>query len=126
MKDLGCQTRNGLSVRNLMTLLVYSKALAYFRGNRSVETEDLRQVLPFVLNDKLQPDPDAPFFALPENAAYRTDRVSWLRSSGRSALAGVAGVDLLALHGQRDDCRVRPLVRLRQASAIRSAGSHAR
>nr|WP_269670789.1 MoxR family ATPase [Stenotrophomonas sp. SY1] len=79
MKDLGCQTRNGLSVRNLMTLLVYAKALAWFRGNSAVELDDVRQVLPFVLNDKLQPDLDAPFFALPENAAYRTDRLSWLR-----------------------------------------------
>lgn len=79
IKDLGCQTRNGLSVRNLMTLLLYAKALAYFRGNTEVELEDPRQVLPFVLHDKLQPDPDAPFFALPENAAYRSDRVSWLR-----------------------------------------------
>lgn len=79
LKDLGCQTRNGVSVRNLMTLLVYAKALAYFRGSDAVELEDLRQILPFVLHDKLQPDPDAPFFALPENAAYRTDRLSWLR-----------------------------------------------
>ncbi len=79
LKDLGCQTRNGLSVRNLMTLLVFAKALAYFRGDRIVSLDDLRQVLPFVLNDKLQPDLDAPFFALPENAAYRTDRLSWLR-----------------------------------------------
>lgn len=79
LRDLGCQTRNGLSVRNLMTLLVYSKALAYFRGNRAVDLEDVRQVLPFVLQDKLQPDLDAPFFALPENAPYRTDRLSWLR-----------------------------------------------
>ena len=39
----------------------------------------MRQVLPFVLHDKLQPDLDAPFFALPENTAYRTDRLSWLR-----------------------------------------------
>ena len=79
MKDLGCQTRNGLSVRNLMTLLVFAKALAYFRGNATVALDDVRQVLPFVLNDKLQPDLGAPFFALPENAAYRTDRISWLR-----------------------------------------------
>jgi MoxR-like ATPase len=79
LKDLGCQTRNGVSVRNLMTLLVYAKALAYFRGNNEVALDDLRQVLPFVLHDKLQPDLDAPFFALPENAAYRTDRLSWLR-----------------------------------------------
>lgn len=70
---------HGVSVRNLMTLLIYAKAMAYFRGNDSVELEDLRQVLPFVLHDKLQPDMDAPFFELPENAAFRTDRVSWLR-----------------------------------------------
>ncbi len=79
LKDLGCQTRNGLSVRNLMTLLIFAKALAYFRGNHAVDLEDVRQVLPFVLHDKLQPDLDAPFFALPENRAYRTDRLSWLR-----------------------------------------------
>nr|WP_279589679.1 AAA family ATPase [Dyella sp. SG562] len=79
MKDLGCQTRNGLSVRNLTTLLVFAKALAYFRGNTAVALDDVRHVLPFVLNDKLQPDLDAPFFGLPENAAYRTDRLSWLR-----------------------------------------------
>ncbi len=79
LKDLGCQSMNGISVRNLTTLLVFAKALAYFRGNGQVELEDMRQVLPFVLHDKLQPDIDAPFFALPENAAYRTDRVSWLR-----------------------------------------------
>lgn len=79
LKDLGCQTKNGLSVRNLMTLLVFAKALAYFRGDRTVSLDDMRQVLPFVLHDKLQPDLDAPFFALPENTAYRTDRLSWLR-----------------------------------------------
>jgi len=79
LKDLGCQTRNGVSVRNLMTLLIFGKALAYFRGNSAVELEDLRQILPFVLRDKLLPDLDAPFFSLPENAGYRTDRVSWLR-----------------------------------------------
>lgn len=79
LKDLGCQTKNGVSVRNLMTLLVFSKALAYFRGARIVTLEDVRQILPFVLQDKLQPDLEAPFFNLPENAAYRSDRVSWLR-----------------------------------------------
>ncbi|MBK6638579.1 MAG: AAA family ATPase [Rhodocyclaceae bacterium] len=79
LKDIGCQTRNGVSVRNLMTLLVFAKALAYFRGNREVALDDLRQILPFVLHDKLQPDLEAPFFNLPENAGYRTDRLSWLR-----------------------------------------------
>ena len=79
LKDLGCQTLNGISVRTLMALLIYAKAMAYFRGNGEVALDDLRQVLPFVLHNKLQPDPDAPFFALPENAAYRSDRLGWLR-----------------------------------------------
>ena len=79
LKDIGCQTRNGVSVRTLMTVLVYVKALAYFRGNVEVELEDIRQILPFVLLDKLQPDHDAPFFALPENIAFRSDRIGWLR-----------------------------------------------
>jgi hypothetical protein len=79
LKDLGCQTRNGLSVRALMTLLIYAKAMAYFRGNRAVELDDVRQILPFVLHDKLAPDPDAPFFDASGNGQFRTDRIGWLR-----------------------------------------------
>lgn len=79
LKDLGCQTTNGLSVRVLMTLLIYSKALAYFRGNRTVDLEDVRQILPFVLRDKLTPDTEAPFFDAPGHAVFRADRVGWLR-----------------------------------------------
>jgi MoxR-like ATPase len=79
LKDLGCQTLNGLSVRVLMTLIIFSKALAYFRGNQEVELEDLRQILPFVLKDKLLPDTDAPFFDAPGNGVFRADRVGWLR-----------------------------------------------
>lgn len=78
-KDLGCQTRNGVSVRNLMTLLEYSKALAFFRGNTEVALDDVRQVLPFVLYDKLKPDLDAPIFQKPNYAGLRSDRISWLR-----------------------------------------------
>jgi MoxR-like ATPase len=79
LKDLGCQTKNGLSVRNLMTLMLYSKALAFFRGNDMVDLEDIRQVLPFVLHDKLVPDLDAPFFSSPGNEIYKSDRIGWLR-----------------------------------------------
>jgi MoxR-like ATPase len=79
LKDLGCQSLNGVSVRALQTLILYAKAIAYFRGNRVVELEDVRQVLPFVLHDKLAPDPDAPFFDAAGNEAFRTDRVGWLR-----------------------------------------------
>ncbi len=79
IKDLGAQTKNGLSVRALMTVMVFAKALTYFRGNRVVALEDVRQIIPFVLHDKLAPDPDAPFFEAPGNAAFRIDRVSWIR-----------------------------------------------
>ena len=79
LKDLGCQSVNGVSVRALQTLVVYVKALAYFRGNRAAELEDVRQVLPFVLHDKLVADPEAPFFDAAGHAPFRTDRVGWLR-----------------------------------------------
>lgn len=79
IKDLGSQTRNGLSVRALMTALTFVKALAYFRGNREVELEDLRQITPFVLHDKLAPDLDSPFFEAPGNSIYRTDKIGWIR-----------------------------------------------
>jgi MoxR-like ATPase len=36
-------------------------------------------MLPFVLHDKLQPDPDAPFFEAAGNAVLRIDRVTWIR-----------------------------------------------
>ncbi len=78
-RDLGSQTCNGLSVRSLMTVLVFVKALAYFRGNGQVTLEDLRQILPFVLHDKLVPDPDSPFFEIAENANLRVDKVGWIR-----------------------------------------------
>ena len=79
LKDLGSQTKNGLSVRSLMTLMVFAKALAYFRGDKIVELEDLRQILPFVLHDKLVVDADSPFFEAPGNAAFRYDKIGWLR-----------------------------------------------
>ncbi|MCC2321902.1 AAA family ATPase [Cellulomonas xiejunii] len=77
--DVGAQTLNGLSVRALQSLVLYAKAMAYFRGDAQVELDDLRAVLPFVLHDKLQPDLDAPAFDDPAREALRTDRVSWLR-----------------------------------------------
>jgi MoxR-like ATPase len=77
--DLGDQTRNGLSVRALMTVLIYVKAMAWFRGDEFVTLEDIRQILPFVLHDKLVPNPDAPFFEQKGNASYRVDRIGWIR-----------------------------------------------
>ncbi len=79
LKDPGAQTVNGLSVRGLMTVLTFSKALAYFRGGTSVSLEDLRQIIPFCLHDKLRPDKDAPFFDIPGHATYRVDTIGWIR-----------------------------------------------
>ncbi len=76
---LGSQTHNGLSVRALMTLLVFAKALAYFRGADEVTFDDLRQILPFVLHDKLVQNKNAAFFDAPGNGALRSDLVSWIR-----------------------------------------------
>jgi len=78
-EDLGAQTFNGLSVRALTTCLVFAKALAWFRGNREVAFEDLRQILPFVLHDKLVQQKDAAFFDVAENAPFRSDLVGWIR-----------------------------------------------
>jgi MoxR-like ATPase len=78
-KDLGAQTKNGLSVRAMMTTLTFVKAMAYCRGGQQVEIEDVRQVIPFVLHDKLTQDPDCPFFESPGNAAFRSDKIGWIR-----------------------------------------------
>jgi MoxR-like ATPase len=79
LKDLGSQTRNGLSVRALMTVMVFAKAMAWFRGQREVGFEDARQIVPFVLHDKLVQDSDSPFFDAPENGAFRSDKIGWIR-----------------------------------------------
>jgi MoxR-like ATPase len=78
-RDIGGQTANGLSVRAIMTCLVYTKALSWFRGRSEVSIDDLRNMLPFVLHDKLAQNQASAFFDEPGNAVYRTDRVSWIR-----------------------------------------------
>jgi hypothetical protein len=98
LKDLGAQTRNGLSVRTLMTVLVFVKAMAYFRGGREVTLEDVRQLIPFVLHDKLVQDVDCPFFEAPENATFRTDKIGWIRR-----LFDMACAEYERLESDRDD-----------------------
>ncbi len=98
LKDLGAQTHNGLSVRTLMTLLVFVKAMAYFRGGREVTLEDVRQIIPFVLHDKLVQDADCPYFESPENAMYRTDKIGWMRKMYDMACAEYERLEL-----DRDD-----------------------
>jgi len=78
MRDLGSQTTNGLSVRALMTILLYAKGIAWFRGQAQVGIEDLRNVLPFVLHDRLVPFHEAAFFDAEQNANFKSDRVGWI------------------------------------------------
>lgn len=80
LADLGGQTVNGLSVRAFMTALTFVKAMAYFRGAREVSYEDIRQIIPFVLHDKLVQNSDSPFFEQKDAAALRTDHISWIRN----------------------------------------------
>jgi hypothetical protein len=60
--------------------------------------EDVRQILPFVLHDKLVPDTDAPFFDAPGHGAFRTDRIGWLRRLFDASCAEYDRLDL-----DRDD-----------------------
>ncbi len=94
IRDIGSQTRNGVSVRSLMTLMVFVKAMAYFRGSPEVEIEDVRQMLPFVLHDKLSPNHDSPFFEQAGHGPLRMDRVSWLRRLFDLACAEYDRLDL--------------------------------
>jgi MoxR-like ATPase len=98
VKDLGSQTRNGLSVRALLTLLTFVKAMAYFRGSREISLDDLRQILPFVLHDKLVQESESPFFEAPGHALYRVDRISWIR-----ALFDLSCAEYDRLNLDRDD-----------------------
>lgn len=73
------QTENGVSARTYLTLLHMVKALACFRGNGQVELEDARQLVPWVLHEKVQPNRRSPFFEIAGNDALLGDRVAWMR-----------------------------------------------
>ncbi|SIO23169.1 AAA family ATPase [Agromyces cerinus] len=76
--DLGAQTINGLSVRSLQTLIVYAKAIAWFRGRDEVGLEDVAAVLPFALRGKLLPNLQHTRFDHGAERELATDVLSWL------------------------------------------------
>ncbi|WP_127794028.1 AAA family ATPase [Agromyces sp. LHK192] len=76
--DLGAQTLNGLSVRPLQTLIIYAKAMAWFRGRDEVGLDDIAAVLPFALRGKLLPNPTHPRFDVGAERELATDPMSWL------------------------------------------------
>lgn len=98
VKALCSQTENGFSVRALLTLLTYVKALAWFRGAPGVGVEDVRQLVPWTLHEKLQQNPTSPFYDQSGNDIYRIDRIAWLRRTFDLACEEYARLDL-----DRDD-----------------------
>ena len=81
------QTENGVSVRTYQTALHFAKALAYFRGHTEVELEDVRQIVPWVLHEKLVPNARSAFFEVKGKAALLQDRVVWIRGMIDTAFA---------------------------------------
>jgi len=77
--NLCSQTESGISPRTYQSVIHYAKALAFFRGNEAVEFEDLRQLMPWLLFDKLKVNPQSQFFQKGENKVYLNDRGSWIR-----------------------------------------------
>ncbi len=78
-ENLCSQTENGVSPRAYQAILHFAQATAWFRGEPSVSQEDLRQLLPWVLFDKLKTNPQSAFFQKSENKVLAMDRVSWIR-----------------------------------------------
>jgi hypothetical protein len=74
------QTENGVSARAYQTALHFAKALACFRGHEAAELEDLRQIVPWVLHEKLVPNARSPFFEAKGRAVLLQDRVAWIRN----------------------------------------------
>ncbi len=94
VKALCSQTENGLSVRGLMTLLGFAKTMAWFRGEPEVTLQDVRQVVPWILHEKLTQNPSSPFFDQSGNNVLRFDRIAWLRQAFDLACAEYDRLDL--------------------------------
>lgn len=73
------QTVEGLSVRSYLTVMTFAKALAFFRGAEAVTPEDIRQILPYVLHEKLTANRRGDFFTDDRHRPYLHDKVAWIR-----------------------------------------------
>ncbi len=94
VKCLCSQTENGLSVRSLVTLLSFVKTLAWFRGSAEVSIEDVRQLVPWILHDKLVQNPSSPYFDQADANVLRIDKVAWLQRAFDLAMQEYARLDL--------------------------------
>lgn len=87
------QTTEGLSVRSYLTVMTFAKALAFFRGAEAVTAEDIRQVIPFVLHEKLTANRRGDFFTDDRHQIYLRDKVAWIRQMWDLAMAHYDRVD---------------------------------
>jgi MoxR-like ATPase len=76
--DPGAQTVTSISVRAILVLITYAKAIAWFRGQAEVGVDDVGAVLPFVLRGKLLPNRRHPRFDGGSDQELGLDSVSWL------------------------------------------------
>ena len=76
--DPGAQTVTNISVRAILVLITYAKAIAWFRGQAEVGVDDVGAVLPFVLRGKLLPNRRHPRFDGGSDQELGLDSVSWL------------------------------------------------
>ncbi|MEZ6129818.1 MAG: MoxR family ATPase [Planctomycetaceae bacterium] len=84
--NLCSQTEGGVSPRTYKAIIHYGKALAFFRGHGEVTIQDLRQLIPWLLFDKVRVNLQSQFFQKAENKVFLTDRAGWLRQMFDRAL----------------------------------------
>ncbi|MGZ6093179.1 MAG: AAA family ATPase, partial [Polyangiales bacterium] len=89
-KHLCAQTQQGLSVRSFQTILDLAKSMAYVRAGGAtaeVTIQDLRQVIPFALHEKITPNAAGDFFQIEANRPLLSDKIAWIRRMFDLALA---------------------------------------
>jgi MoxR-like ATPase len=91
-KHLCAQTQQGLSVRSFQTILDLAKAIAYLRSSE-VTVQDLRQVIPFALHEKITANAAGDFFQIEGNRALLSDKIAWIRRMFDEALAMYDQID---------------------------------
>lgn len=94
IKCLCSQTENGLSVRALLTVLSFAKTLAWFRGRSEVSLDDVRQIIPYILHERLVQNPTSPYYDQTGNDIFRVDKIAWIRRAFDLACEEFARLDL--------------------------------
>lgn len=94
VKAICSQTENGISVRSLLTLLTFVKTLAWFRGSPEVTLADVRNLVPWILHEKLVQNPTSPYYDQGKNGVFRIDRVAWIRRAFDLACEEYVRLDL--------------------------------